>query len=278
MLVPAPLADYIAHMKRWIPFTKSPARINVVRLSGMIATGNRGTLNDQAVSQTLSKAFARGKPKAVALAINSPGGSPAQSALVADRIRRLADKHEVPVYAFVEDVAASGGYYIASAADAIWVTPSSIVGSIGVISASFGFHEFLARQGIERRVHTAGNSKSMLDPFLPENREDVRRLTVLQEEVHRVFVEHVQMRRAGKLNTGMDLFNGDVWVGRQAIETGLIDAVGYLEPVLKDRFGEDAKFQIFGPKRPVIGRLGLTLAQDALIGVEERALWARYGL
>ena len=153
-------------MKRWIPFLKSDPVVAVIRMQGVIASGNRGTLSDQALAPAIERAFSKGKPAAIALQINSPGGSPVQSSLIGSRIRRLADEKEVPVFAFVEDVAASGGYWLAVAADEIFADPSSIVGSIGVISAGFGAHELLSRHGIERRVYTAGKSKSMLDPFL----------------------------------------------------------------------------------------------------------------
>ena len=166
-------------MKRFIPFMKSDPLVAVVRLQGAIGMGGRGALSDASVRTMLEKAFKRGKPAAVAIEINSPGGSPVQSSLIGARIRRLADETKVPVFAFVEDVAASGGYWLASAADEIYADDSSILGSIGVISAGFGAPVFLARQGIERRVHTAGKSKSMMDPFKPETEEDVARLNRL---------------------------------------------------------------------------------------------------
>ncbi len=171
-------------MKRWIPFMKSGPTVAVLRMSGVIASGTRGTLSDQMLAPLLERAFTRGKPDAVALEINSPGGSPVQSSLIGSRIRRLSEEKKVPVFAFVEDVAASGGYWLASAADEIWADESSVVGSIGVISAGFGAHEFLVRQGIERRVYTAGKSKSMLDPFRPEKEEDVARLKSILEDLH----------------------------------------------------------------------------------------------
>ncbi|TMV62506.1 S49 family peptidase, partial [Thioclava sp. BHET1] len=175
-------------MKRWIPFLKTPPRVAVLRLSGVIAAGRRGGLNDAALAPLIERAFAKGKPAAVALVINSPGGSPVQTALIAARIRRLSAEKGVPVHAFVEDIAASGGYWLACAADQIWIDDSSIVGSIGVISSSFGFHELIARHGIERRVHTAGASKSFMDPFRPEKPEDVARLKALQEPIHDAFI------------------------------------------------------------------------------------------
>jgi serine protease SohB len=265
-------------MRRWLPFVKNDPVVPVVRLTGAIASGPRGMLNDQAAAPLLERAFRKGKPAAVALVINSPGGSPAQSSLIGARIRRLAEEKDVPVFAFVEDVAASGGYWIASAADEIWVDPTSIVGSIGVISASFGFHELMARQGIERRVYTAGKDKSMLDPFRPERAEDVERLKALQAQLHETFKEQISQRRGAKLPEGEDLFTGEVWIGRKAVDIGLADGVGHVVPVMKEKFGDKVKFRPYGVRRSVLGRFGLRLVDDAVNVLEERSLWARYGL
>ncbi|WP_054004031.1 S49 family peptidase [Shimia sp. SK013] len=265
-------------MKRWIPFLKSEPTVAVVRLNGVIASGARGQLNDQALGPILEKAFSRGKPAAVVLEINSPGGSPVQSALIGARIRRLAEEKEVPVLAFVEDVAASGGYWLAAAADEIFADANSVVGSIGVISAGFGAHVFLSRQGIERRVHTAGGSKSMLDPFRPEKEEDVARLKRLLGQIHGNFIEHVQSRRGDKLDKSEDLFTGEIWAGSDAVDLGLIDGIGHMMPVLKERFGDKVKLRRYGVRRSVFQRFGATLAQDALSGIEERAEYARFGL
>ena len=215
-------------MKRWIPFLKSEPTVAVVRLNGVIASGARGQLNDQALGPILEKAFSRGKPAAVALEINSPGGSPVQSALIGARIRRLAEEKEIPVFAFVEDVAASGGYWLAAAADEIYADHSSVVGSIGVISAGFGAHVFLSRQGIERRVHTAGESKSMLDPFRPEKEEDVARLKRLLGQIHSNFITHVESRRGGKLDKSEDLLEPFVqaWEARAKWEVGAMEDEG----------------------------------------------------
>jgi serine protease SohB len=259
-------------------FKRGP-RVAVVPLSGMIAaSGRSAALNDAGVAPLLEKAFRRGKPSAVALIINSPGGSPVQSSLIGARIRRLAEETKIPVIAFVEDVAASGGYWIASAADEIIVDPGSVVGSIGVISASFGAHELLARQGIERRVYTAGKSKSMLDPFRPENEEDVARLRVILEELHVVFKDHIQARRGAKLPEDRDLFTGEIWIGQSAVAVGLADAVGHVVPVMKDRFGEKVRFMRYGIRRGLLQRFGASILGDALSQVEERALYARFGL
>lgn len=265
-------------MKRWIPFIKSEPTVAVIRLSGAIGTGGRGGLSDQSLAPVIEKAFARGKPSAVALQINSPGGSPVQSALIGARIRRLAEEKDIPVFAFVEDVAASGGYWLAASADEIFADDNSILGSIGVISAGFGADVFLARQGIERRVYTAGKSKSMLDPFRPTNEEDVSRLQTLLEKIHVNFIRHVKSRRAGKLDSSQDLFTGEIWVGAQAQDVGLIDGIGHLTPVLKERFGDKVKFRRYGPRRGFMQRLGASLFQDAIGSIEERAHFARFGL
>lgn len=265
-------------MKRWIPFLKKPPTVAVVRLSGVIGAAPRGQLSDQVLGPILEKAFSRGKPAAVALELNSPGGSPVQSALIGARIRRLADEKNIPVLAFVEDVAASGGYWLAAAADEIFADESSVVGSIGVISAGFGAHEFLARQGIERRVHTAGQSKSMMDPFKPEKPEDIVRLKSLLEQIHANFIAHVQNRRGNKLDDATDFFTGEIWVGSEAVKLGLIDGIGHLMPVLRDRFGTKVKLRRYGVRRSVWQRFGASLVTDALAGIEERAEYARFGL
>jgi serine protease SohB len=267
-------------MKRWIPFLKSPARVAVVRLSGVIAAGGRAGsgLSDAGTAALLERAFSRGKPQAVALQLNSPGGSPVQSSLIGARIRRLSEEKRIPVLAFVEDVAASGGYWLAVQADEIWIDPASVVGSIGVIAASFGAQDFIARHGIERRVHTAGRSKSMLDPFRPEKPEDVARLHRLLGQIHTTFIAQVQARRGARLASDADLFTGEVWVGQEAVDLGLADGIGHLVPTLKDRYGKDVKFMVYGPKRSLLQRFGMALADDVIGMVEERALLARYGL
>ena len=220
-------------MKRWLPFIKTDPRVAVVRLSGAIGMPGRGSLSDATVGPLLEKAFRKGKPDAVAdLALGFDAD--VDVALVGSRIRRLAEETETKVYAFVEDVAASGGYWLAAAADEIWADDSSVLGSIGVISASFGAHEFLARQGIERRVYTAGKSKSMLDPFRPENPEDVERLKAILEDIHTNFKDHVSPRRAGKLPEDQDLFTGEIWLAKRAKDLGLIDGIGHLNPKMQE--------------------------------------------
>ena len=265
-------------MKLRLPFVKNPPLVAVVRLSGAIGLAGRASLSDRALAPVLEKAFRRGKPDAVALEINSPGGAPVQSALIAARIRRLSQEHRVPVHAFVEDVAASGGYWLATAADEIWADANSILGSIGVISAGFGAHVLLARQGVERRVYTAGKSKSMLDPFRPENPEDVARLQTILEQMHGHFIDQVKTRRGDRLEQGADLFTGEIWLAPRAAELGLIDGIAHLKPKMQERFGDKVQFRRYGLRRPFWSRLGAELAQDAIAGLEERAAYARFGL
>lgn len=267
-------------MRKLIKRLKPKATVSVVRLEGVIGSGGRlrgMALNDAALAPLIERAFRKGKPKAVALAINSPGGSPAQSSLIGARIRRLAHETDTEVYAFCEDIAASGGYWLATAADHIFVDENSVIGSIGVISASFGFHELLTRQGIERRVHTAGKDKSLLDPFRPERAADVKRLKALQSVIHQNFIDQVKSRRGEKLTDG-DLFSGDIWVGQNGVDAGLADGVAHLVPKMKELFGEDVKFNVMGLRRSWLQRLGIGTSADLIGGIEDRALWSRYGL
>ena len=272
-----------------------PARFNrrlpvvpLIRLDGAIGAAARPGaqgLSDKALAPLIERAF-RKKPAAVALAINSPGGSPVQSSLIAARIRRLAEENDVPVHAFVEDVAASGGYWLACAADDIWADPASVVGSIGVISAGFGLQELIGKHGIERRVHTAGKSKSFLDPFAPEKPADVKRLKALLDPMHEIFKAWVRTRRGDRLAAEPDLFTGDVWLGLEAADLGLIDGVAHAVPKLKELYGEKVRIVPLGLNRPWYRRIGMGLGAGlgaatagALIdAAEERALWQRYGL
>lgn len=270
-------------MRRFIPFLSKPAVVPVVRLNGMIAAGSRfgATLSDAGIAPVLERAFGRGKPAAVALVINSPGGSPVQSSLIAARIRRLADEKSLPVHAFVEDVAGSGGYWLAAAADHIWVDETSIVGSIGVISAGFGFHELIGRWGVERRVHTAGESKSFLDPFRPERPEDVARLDRVLEALHASFIAHVKGRRGAKLVDDPSLFTGEFWAGRKAVELGLADGVAHLVPKMQEIYGDKVRLVPLGARRSLLQRFGADfpgLGAAVVAAAEERALRARYGL
>lgn len=254
-----------------------PPVVPVIRLQGSIGTGGRA-LSYASLAPLIERAFGRGKPAAVAIVVNSPGGSPVQSSLIAARIRRLADEKKVPVHCFVEDVAASGGYWLAVAADKIWVDPSSLVGSIGVIYASFGFHELMQKNGVERRVHTAGKSKSFADPFKPERPEDVERIHKMLAPLHDNFIAHVKARRAGRLAPDADLFNADIWVGQASVDLGLTDGIGHLVPKMKELYGDKVRLVPFGQKRGLLQRFGLDIADTVMGTVEERALWARYGL
>lgn len=266
--------------------------VPVVRLSGVIASGgllgSRG-LSIESVAPLLKRAFEMRGAKAIALSLNSPGGSPVQSALIAQRIRLHAAEKGLPVIAFVEDVAASGGYWLACAADEIVADPSSIVGSIGVISSGFGFQDLIARIGVERRVHTSGENKSMLDPFRPEQPEDVVRLKRLQAEIHDGFKDWVRQRR-GKLLKGDEsmLFTGEFWTARRGIEFGLVDGFGELRATLQARYGEKVRLPVIGPRRRLLSRFGLqtgtggsgidSIGPATLAALEERALWQRFGL
>lgn len=276
-----------------LSFRPPPPVVAVVRMSGVIgpAAPLRPGLSLAGLAETLERAFALRGLKAVALAINSPGGSAAQSALITSRIRALADERQVPVLAFIEDVGASGGYWLALAGDEIWVNPNSIVGSIGVIYAGFGFVEAVKKLGIERRLHTAGERKSLLDPFLPERAEDVERLSAVQAEIHANFKDAVRARRGRRLRASDDqLFNGEFWVGRRAVELGLADGVGELRGVMRDRFGKRVRLRPIGRRESwfrrrfglPVGRaeegLGHGLIDGALSALETRAWWSRYGL
>lgn len=265
-------------MKDWLPFVKSEPTVAVIRLSGVIGGGGRGSLNDTSLAPVIERAFSKGKPAAVALEVNSPGGSPVQSSLIGARIRRLAEEKDIPVIAFVEDVAASGGYWLAAAADEIYGDRSSLIGSIGVISSSFGLDEFIKSYGIERRVYTAGKSKSMLDPFRPANPDDVARLKTLLEDIHVNFKDHVTARRGDKLPSDRDLFTGEVWLAKAATELGLIDGIGHLRPMMQERFGKKVKFRKYGAKRGLLSRFSSQIVEEAVQGIEERAAYARFGL
>ncbi len=280
-------------LARFVPlrFRKSVPVVHHLVLNGTIGIGSplRPALTLKSVNPLLERAFSRKGLAAVAISVNSPGGSPVQSALIHARIRELAEKQKVPVIVFCEDVAASGGYWLACAGDEIFADDSSVIGSIGVISAGFGFVEALRKLGIERRVHTAGESKSMLDPFRPEKPEDVAHLLGLQTDVHAAFKDLVKIRRAGRLK-GEDgeLFSGAFWSGRQALARGLIDGIGHMSSILKQRFGEKlvirniAQGSGFGLKRLGFGTnspdFAAAAVSQALDTLETRALWSRFGL
>jgi len=265
--------------------------VPVVRLSGVIGFSSplRPGLTMASIARTLDRVFAVRNAAAVALAINSPGGSPVQSHLIFRRIRELAEEKKRRVIAFVEDAAASGGYMLACAADEIIADPSSIVGSIGVVGGTFGFDKLIARLGIERRLYTSGEHKGMLDPFLPENPDDVERLKKLQRDIHADFIALVKSRRGGKL-TGADeeLFSGEYWTGRRALDLGLVDGVGELRNTLRARFGDKVVTPLISAERRLFSRrpagigygdfMREGLAEDIISALEARAMWARYGL
>jgi signal peptide peptidase SppA len=288
-----------AAMEKWMNWI--PARLRrrrsvvpVVRLSGVIGavTPLRPGMSLAGVARTLERAFAVKNAKAVALVINSPGGSPVQSRQIYLRIRQLAEEKKLPVLVFVEDVAASGGYMIACAGDEIFCDPSSILGSIGVVGGSFGFQELIKKLGVERRLYTAGAHKAMLDPFLPENPDDVTRLKALQQEIHTIFIALVKQSRGARLK-GADemLFTGEYWAGETSISLGLADAIGDLRSTLRARFGEKVQTPLIAPASGMLsGLLGRrspgalaawegasSLPEEAISALESRAIWAKFG-
>jgi signal peptide peptidase SppA len=263
--------------------------VAVLRFEGVIMSRpRRGGVSLASHAAAIERAFRASNLVAVAVVVNSPGGSAVQSALIFRRIRDLAEERRVPVIAFAEDVAASGGYWLALAGDEIFSEETSILGSIGVISAGFGFSQLIERLGVERRLYTAGERKSLLDPFLPQNPADVERLTVVQQDIHRAFKEHVQGRRAGKIGVGDEaLFSGDVLTGRMALNRGLVDGIGELRGVMRARYGDKVKLRSFageGRRWPFWRRVPFSAAEpvsviaDLADGIEARLLWARFGL
>ena len=270
-----------------------------VRLTGSIGMGGpmSKSLSMEGVEETLEQAFALPGIECVAISINSPGGSPVQSTLIFNRIRQLAKKHEVKVIVFCEDVAASGGYLLAVAGDEIFADRSSIVGSIGVISAGFGFTDTLKKLGVERRVYTAGSNKSVLDPFLPAKKEDIAHLKALQMDVHEAFKDIVRSRREKHLKGDeKELFSGLFWAGDKAYERGLVDGLGSLNEVLQARYGDDVIIKTISPSpgfslrrlimpgsratsiESAARAAGEGAVSSATMLAEERALWSRYGL
>ncbi len=278
-----------ARLRRDVPV------VPVVRLSGVIGavTPLRPGMTLSAVARTLERAFSTRNAKAVALVINSPGGSPVQSRQIYLRIRQLASEHGLPVLVFVEDVAASGGYMIACAGDEIFCDPSSILGSIGVVGGSFGFQELIKKIGVERRLYTAGEHKAMLDPFKPENPDDVARVKALQHEIHSIFIALVKKSRSSRLKGSEDvLFTGEYWAGETSVALGLADAIGDLRSVLRARYGDKVKTPVITPPRGMLSGLlrrrapgavsldslqGFAVLPEELISAPEtRAIWARF--
>jgi len=267
--------------------------VPVVRMIGAIGivTPLRPGLLLSTIARSLDRAFETPRARAVALVINSPGGSPSQSHLIFRRIRQLAEEKGIPVLAFVEDVGASGGYMLACAADEIVCDQFSIVGSVGVVGGTFGFPKLMEKLGVERRLYTAGDRKAMLDPFLPEKPEDVKRIKAIQQDIHQHFIELVKSRRGTKLQ-GSDktLFSGEFWTAQKAIELGLVDHIGDLRSILRERYGQKVHTPLISAQRSLFGRRlpGVDLANaimshpglaDELISsIEARALWGRYGL
>lgn len=279
-----------------IPFRRGGPTVAVLRLSGVIAAGaalGRKGLSLDGLALPIQRAFSGRGVRAVALAINSPGGSPVQSALIAGRIRQWAEEKDLPVYAFCEDAAASGGYWLACAADHVYAMPSSIVGSIGVVSAGFGFDQAIGKLGVERRVHTAGEKKAMLDPFRPEDPAEVERLKAIQDELHGHFIDWVRERRGQRLRaTEEELFTGEFWTGAKGKELGLVDELGDMRATLRKVYGPKTRFRLMNPPKGRFARmfggqmntgfpldgLGHELADGLVTAAEERALWARLGL
>ncbi len=279
-------------LKRFLLRQKNAPRVAVLRLDGAIGPSTsrlRGTmLNIHAEAARIERAFKIRKLSAVALVVNSPGGSAVQSALIASRIRALAEENDVPVFAFAEDAAASGGYWLACAGDEIYVNEASIVGSIGVISSGFGFQELIARYGIERRVYAAGENKAVLDPFLPERPEDIERLKESQSAVHDHFIAYVRARRGERLREDTpDLFTGAFWTGQKAVELGLADAIGDVRIVMREKYGNDVRLVPVAERRSFLRSVFVRtrapaieadFADRVLTAVEERLIWSRLGL
>jgi signal peptide peptidase SppA len=274
---------------------RGAAVVPVVRLSGLIGavTPLRPGMTLGGIARTLERAFSVRNAKAVALVINSPGGSPVQSRQIYLRIRQLAAEKKLPVLAFVEDVAASGGYMIACAGDEIFCDPSSILGSIGVVGGSFGFQELIKKVGVERRLYTAGEHKAMLDPFLPENPDDVARLKTIQREIHAIFIALVKQSRGSRLKGADDvLFTGEYWAGDSSISLGLADGIGDLRSTLRARYGEKVVMPVIAPSSGMLANLlgrksgaGTSISLDGIAGLpdevlsalESRAIWSKFG-
>lgn len=278
------IRDYLDIERLW---RRGPV-VPVLRFEGVILTrARRNAVSLASHAAAIERAFRVRGAVAVAIVVNSPGGAPVQSALLYRRIRQFSEEKNLPVIAFAEDVAASGGYWLALAGDEIFGEETSLLGSIGVISGGFGLQELIKRFGIERRLYTAGTHKSLLDPFLPVNPEDVERLTALQQDIHRAFKDHVRMRRAGKIDAGDEsLFNGDILTGHMAAQRGLIDGIGELRAVMRARYGENVRLRAIatGRRRPLWARLPFTAREpadfiaDLTEWIEARLLWGRFGL
>ena len=278
------IRDYLDVERLW---RRGPV-VAVLRFEGVILPrARRNAISLASHAAAIERAFRVPGLVAVAIVVNSPGGAPVQSALLYRRIRQLAEEKKVPVIAFAEDVAASGGYWLALAGDEIFGEETSLLGSIGVISGSFGVHELINRLGVERRLYTSGLHKSLLDPFLPVNPEDVERLTILQHEIHRAFKDHVRRRRAGKIDAADEnLFNGDVLTGHMAAQRGLIDGIGEVRGVMRARYGDDVRLRAIPtdrrrplwPRPPFVAGEPADIIGDLTEWLEARLLWSRFGL
>jgi signal peptide peptidase SppA len=294
----AGLPGLVERLKEFVPakYRRGAAVVPVVRLSGVIGavTPLRPGMSLAGIAKTLERAFATRNARAVALVVNSPGGSPVQSRQIYLRIRQLAAEKKLPVLVFVEDVAASGGYMIACAGDEIFCDPSSILGSIGVVGGSFGFQDLIKRIGVERRLYTAGAHKAMLDPFLPENPDDVSRVKALQREIHAIFIALVKQSRGSRLKGADDvLFTGEYWAGETSVSLGLADAIGDLRSTLRARYGEKVLTPVIAPasgmlsgllgrRSPGAGSMGALdgiggLPDELISALETRAIWAKFG-
>ena len=267
----------------FLSFFRKSQNVSSIPLSGIIAPnmGRRKGLNLYELDKVIEQAFSVKNLKAVVLQINSPGGSPVQSEMISKRIRDLSEDKNIPVLAFVEDVAASGGYWLACAADEIFASKASIIGSIGVVSSGFGFDKAIKKIGVDRRLYTSGENKAILDPFLPENKDDIKRLKDIQKELHNQFISFVKLRRGSKItDKNKDLFTGAFWSGEKSLELGLIDDYGEMKSVLKQRFGENVKIKEFAPKKKLFGFSNLfSGAIDIFINkIEERISFKKFGL
>ena len=267
----------------FLSFFRKSQNVSSISLSGIIAPnmGRRKGLNLYELDKVIEQAFSVKNLKAVVLQINSPGGSPVQSEMISKRIRDLSEEKNIPVLAFVEDVAASGGYWLACAADEIFASKASIIGSIGVVSSGFGFDKAIKKIGVDRRLYTSGENKAILDPFLPENKDDIKRLKDIQKELHNQFISFVKSRRGSKItNKNKDLFTGAFWSGEKSLELGLIDDHGEMKSALKQRFGENVKIKEFAPKKKLFGFSNLfSGAIDIFINkIEERISFKKFGL
>lgn len=268
-----------------LDFLRNPSpKVAVLTLKGII--GSTGRLRSKGLTledlrDSIEQAFSI-NAKAVAIVINSPGGSPVQSSLIHDMIRELGDEKDIPIYTFAEDVCASGGYWLACAGDEIYAHTASIVGSIGVVASGFGFVEFIERHGIQRRIYTQGENKAMLDPFEPEKQEDINRLLGVQRDVHEAFKTHVIHARGKRLNADSDeLFSGAFWSGKQALDMGLVDGLGDVRSIMREKFGHKVSLRYIKPRKPLLGGLlnaKMHWSSELLHSIEERSIWSRFGL